>query len=458
MKGFKFSGLYQKDGWISPAFITVDDAGKIVSIGKTALDFMNYEEVKGLALPAFPNAHSHAFQYAMAGLAEVHSAGSTASDFWAWRNKMYEIALTVDPDDMQHIATMVYSEMVRHGYSEIVEFHYLHHDKNGKPYYNIAEMGERLIAAAFTAGINITLVPMLYQKGGFNKAPEDHQRRFISSTEQYLNLVEACKTAAEKFNHSRIGFGAHSLRAAGKESLAEILNAFGNEYPFHIHVAEQLKEVIEAEEFLKSRPIEWLLNNFDVNDNFHLIHATHLSDSEISGITQTGANVVLCPSTEGNLGDGIFPLNKYIENNGRWCIGTDSHIGLNPLEELRLLDYGQRLTTHKRNTFSPAGGDGAGYALDQAITNGRKAAGKEVTGYFEVGNALNAVVVDNYHPLLNSDPEYWLSTIVYHFNESNFSGTIINGKWQVKGGFHLQQLSVRDAFRKTLDKLKIRKR
>lgn len=459
MKGFKFSGLRQSTEWLIPAYIHINDEGLIISIATKPQREMKYEEVQGLALPAITNAHSHAFQYAMAGLAEVHPEGKPASDFWSWRNKMYEIALAVDPDDIQHIATMLYAEMVRHGYNHVVEFHYLHHDKDGKPFSNIAETGERLIQAALTAGINITLVPMLYEVGGFNKPPEDHQRRFISLPEQYVELLESSRKITEEFAHAYLGYGAHSLRAARKETMLLIIDEYNNKFPFHIHVAEQLKEVEEAKEYLKKRPVEWLLENIPVNKNFHLVHATHLSDEEVKGIASSGANVILCPTTEGNLGDGIFPFHKYQENNGRWCIGTDSHIGISPLEEIRLLDYGQRLTSHKRNTFSPKGGDGTIEVLKQVITNGRSAAGKPAgKDFFEVGQPLDAFIVNEGHPLLANASPYRLPTIFYHFNASDIYGTLINGKWIVKEGKHLHLPSIQSAFSKTLDKLKFRNR
>lgn len=462
MKGYKFEGIRQKESWIAPAFVSIDAKGFISYIGKEAEPHIQYEEVKGLALPSVPNAHSHAFQYAMAGMAEVHPRQGSASDFWSWRNKMYEIALSVDPEDLESIATMLYAEMVKHGYSHVAEFHYLHHDPQGKAYKNIAEMSERLISAAHNAGINITIIPMLYRQGGFGKEPETNQRRFISKTiDEYLLITEKVVQLTKQYYHAHAGYGAHSLRAASKEDIQKAIDTFEMELPFHIHISEQLKEVEEAKKILGARPVEWLLNNFTINENFHLVHATHLNESEIEGIASSGANVILCPSTEGNLGDGVFPLHQYLKSNGQWCIGTDSHIGLNPLEEIRLLDYGQRLTRHKRNTFltDDSNTENASVAFSHIIQNGRKAMGiKPGADFFELGKPFNAFVIDSYHPLLSSSDEYWLSTIAYHMDTSNIYGTIINGDWIVKGGFHLNQLSIRENFRNTLKKLKIRNR
>ena len=457
MKGYKFTALKQLGGWIKPAFVTVDKDGQILSVTAEPQHEIIYEPVEGLALPAFINAHSHAFQYAMAGMAEVHPPAKTVNDFWSWRSKMYQIALSLDPGDIKNIASMLYAELVRHGYGHVVEFHYLHHDKTGQPYSNIAETSEGIIEAAAIAGINITLVPILYENGGFGKRPENHQRRFISSGDQYANLLERCKKIAERYPHAVLGYGAHSLRAAGEDSIRNIIRIYKDEYPFHMHIAEQLREVEEAQQYLKKRPVEWLLDNVDLNENYHLVHATHLTASEVTGLASSGANVILCPTTEGNLGDGIFPFHSYQQRQGRWCTGTDSHISLNPLEEIRFLDYVQRLISHRRNTFTPAGGDNAAHALEQVIYNGRKAAGLTPgDDFFQPGRPFNAMVIDANHPLLTADTYYHIPTILYHFDVSSLYGTIINGRWAVKEGQHIQQEFIRQAFRQTLKKLKIR--
>src|SRR3954464_8388430 len=207
LKYFRFNGLLQREDWLMPAYVGVDDAGLIQYLSnKPETDGSAIEAVNGYAIPGFQNAHSHAFQYAMAGLAENHVAG-TDDDFWTWREEMYKCALTVDPDEAEAIAAMLYSEMLRHGYTHVAEFHYLHHDKDGKPYGNLAEMGERMIAAAKTAGIKITLVPVFYQKGGFGLEPQARQRRFISNTiDQYFTLLEASKLIVSKYAHASLGF------------------------------------------------------------------------------------------------------------------------------------------------------------------------------------------------------------------------------------------------------------
>ena len=384
-----------------------------------------------MALPGFQNAHSHAFQYAMAGLAEKQTSQSITDNFWSWREAMYSLALTVNPDQMEAIATMLYAEMARHGYTHVAEFHYLHHDKNGKHYANLGEMGSRLVAAAKTVGIEITLIPIFYQKGGFGEAPNESQRRFISKTkDDYLRLLEAGKQTCTYYEHASLGIGIHSLRAVEAKDIIEIRQSGPQDLPFHIHVAEQRKEIEDSMAFLKQRPVEWLLNNIELTNRFHLVHATHINSSEIQGIATQNANVVLCPSTEGNLGDGLFPLAEFQSQEGNWSIGTDSHIGLNPFEELRLLDYGQRLKTHQRNTFQNSSfNDSGGFAMNMWIQSGRKAMGNYATEFFKVGQPLNVCLVDASSPLLASTSfENLTSTLVYSSDSSMQQGTMVFGK------------------------------
>ncbi|MCE7992558.1 MAG: formimidoylglutamate deiminase [Roseivirga sp.] len=459
MRNYCFKALLQKDGWLSPAYVSTDDVGLITYIGSIPQQSIKYNNVDGYAIPGFQNAHSHAFQYAMAGIAEVHQPGAVADDFWSWREAMYKVALTISPDQLESIAAMLYAEMVRHGYTHVAEFHYLHHDKNGRPYANLAEHGERLVAAAHTAGIKITLIPMFYQKGGFGMEPQKHQRRFISPTiDAYNKLLEATNSVVSASSHANYGFGIHSLRAVAPEDIISSLAEIDPSLPVHIHISEQLKEVEDALDYLGKRPVQWLLDSVAVNEQYHLVHATHLGKREIEGITQSGAHVVLCPSTEGNLGDGIFPLTTFQELGGKWSIGTDSHVGLNPLEELRILDYGQRLTTHHRNIFTNAKqGDSASYAIEQSLVSGRAAMSNPVTGYFEKGQPLDAVVYDAGSPLIaTSNLKNVLPTIVYSSDSGHCMGTICNGKWIVKNNRHFKAESIVASFDRAIKAIAIR--
>jgi len=372
---------------------------------------------------------------------------------------MYQLALGIDPDQMEAIATMLYSEMARHGYTNVAEFHYIHHDKKGIPYANVAEMGNRLIAAAKTVGIGITLIPIFYQKGGFGQEPTHNQRRFISPTiDQYLKLLEASTTACNNYEHATIGIGIHSMRGVAPTNIAEIAKYGPQNIPFHIHVSEQLKEIEDAIKHLNKRPVEWLLENIELNERFHLVHATHLTDRETLGIAKSKANVVLCPSTEGNLGDGLFPLRKYQKAGGRWSIGTDSHIGLNPLEELRLLDYGQRLTTHKRNTYlSEIQRDSGAYAITMATLTGRKAMNNNTNDFFEIGAPFNANIFDATSPLIaTSSIKNLASTIIYAADATMQIGTISYGKMIITHGNHEKKEAIKNRFIRAIGQLKNR--
>lgn len=451
MTTYSFKGLLLNEGWMENAFVTVDSDGKIISIADQSTEAT--ENLNCYAIPGFQNAHSHSFQYAMAGLAEIHSTEKTPDDFWSWRESMYKLALSISPDHLQKIAEQLYAEMLRHGYTNVAEFHYVHHDKEGVPYNNLSELGERLIAAASHVGIGITLVPIFYQKGGFGKDSVAGQKRFITETVQdYYKLLEASEKSCEYYKHASVAIGIHSMRGVEPEDIMKVAINGRRDIPFHIHIAEQLKEIDESLNYLGKRPVEWMLDNVELSDRFHLVHATHLTEDETKYLAESGANVVLCPSTEGNLGDGIFPLKLYQEHGGEWSIGTDSHVGLNPFEELRLLDYGQRLTSHKRNTFySKNQGDGGRYALDMALIAGRKAMGNFNHHYFKVGEYLDAVLISAEPALIAASSwESLASTMVYSSDTSIQYGTISKGKIVVKEGKHIKEQQIKEKFTKAI--------
>ncbi len=451
MKEFKFKGLLVNKIWQENVSIMIDNDGVIQSI-KNSNDGLGYSD---FAIPGFQNAHSHSFQYAMAGLAELHDTKPNQNDFWSWRNAMYDLALTINPDQLEDIATMLYKEMLRNGYTHVAEFHYLHHDISGNKFNNISENGERLVSAAKKAGIKITLIPIFYQMGGFGKKPEEKQRRFISANYiDYVNLLDASKKSANRYSNASTGIGIHSMRGVTEKDIIHLSEYRRNNTPFHIHVSEQLKEIEDCINHLGQRPVEWLANNIELNENYHLVHATHINKKEISKIAKSKANVVLCPSTEGNLGDGIFPLKEFLSENGRWSIGTDSHIGLNPLEEIRLLDYGQRLITHNRNTFgNNISGDNGSIAIESSFINGKKSMGEDQDVFFQIGQKFDALVINESHPLINQTSFKNLSnTIVYSSDISSYKGTIVNGDWVIIEGKHKDE-NIEANFRSTLKTL-----
>ncbi len=454
MAEFVYKGLLLENGWMENAVVNTDDRGVILSLEQDR----SRNDAADFAIPGFQNAHSHAFQYAMAGLAEQHPLSKDKNDFWSWRKLMYQLALTITPDQLEDVACMLYKEMLRHGYTHVAEFHYLHHDSDGNRYGNIAEMGERLLAAAERSGINITLVPIFYQMGGFGKAPEKGQRRFISrSIDDYQALFDASEKLSQQYSFANVAYGIHSLRAVSADDIIHLSANRSKGIPLHIHVSEQLKEIEDSVEYLGLRPVEWLVENTGLSEDHHLVHATHITSEEIRSIAENKANVVLCPSTEGNLGDGLFPLGQFLKESGKWSIGTDSHVGLNPFEELRILDYGQRLITHNRNTFGTSiSGDNGNLALTSALINGRAAMGSKQQGFFEIGTAFDALVVSQDHPVIGSTSLKNLSnTLVYSSDPSMYRGTVVNGSWVIQDGEH-QDEDIHSRFMRTINELKVR--
>ncbi|WP_333818546.1 formimidoylglutamate deiminase [Ohtaekwangia sp.] len=450
IKYYQFKGMLLSERWLSPGFVGVDEAGVIKYISDIRPQAAAIEAVQGYALPGFQNAHSHAFQYAMAGMAERHAPGA-ADDFWSWREAMYHCALSLDPDQVEAVAAMLYAEMLRKGYTHVAEFHYLHHDKDGQPYSNLSEMGERLIAAATTAGINITLIPVFYQKGGFGKEPQPRQRRFISPTvDDYFHLLDDSATLVANHSQASLGFSVHSLRAVDAKDILSTFEQGPKIIPFHLHAAEQLKEVEDCVAYLKQHPIEWLLNNFTLDGRFHIVHCTHMTDEETTSLAKSGAHAVLCPGTEGNLGDGIFNLTKFAQQGGSWSIGTDSHISLNPLEDLRWLDYAQRFTTHKRNTFD----DGARVLFERTLLAGRKAMGNSQKEYFAINAPFDAVVYNAKSPLIaQASTNNLLPAILYTSDASDVLGTIVHGRWIVKNQHHAHTERITSNFLQAVKRL-----
>lgn len=452
MKFYKFKALLLKSGWMTPAFIGINGSGCITYLSdKAPADLTGEtENIDGFALPGFRNAHSHAFQYAMAGQAERHAPGAK-DDFWSWREAMYHCALTMQPDTMEAIAAMLYAEMLRYGYTHVAEFHYLHHDVHGAEYSNPAEMGERLVCAAVTAGMNITLVPVWYQRGDFGKAPFPRQRRFICETrDDYFHLLDASRSVTSKYPNARLGFGVHSLRAVDANEVVATYREGPADLPFHLHAAEQLREVETAVAALGKRPVEWLLENLPAGRRFHLVHCTHLNDDEVTRLAASGAHVVLCPGTEGNLGDGVFRLTDFARAGGSWSIGTDSQISLNPHEDLRWLDYAQRLVTHSRNTF-----DNGAARLTQTTWNaGNSALGISQPDFFAPGQPFDAVVYDATSPLFaRGVMEDLLPSMMYSADSSSLLGTLVNGQWLVRSGNHVRKEGIRTAYEIALRRL-----
>ena len=347
-------------------------AGDVIASVEVGVARKPVDIAVGAVIPGMANLHSHAFQRAMAGLTERR--GPTADSFWTWRDLMYRFALGLDPDQMQAVAEMAYLEMLEAGFTRVGEFHYLHHDRDGRPYADPAEMSLRILAAAEGTGIALTHLPVFYAHSDFGgAAPGDGQRRFIHDLDAFLRLTERLGAAMTR-PADRLGIAPHSLRAATEEEVRALLAAHPG-CPVHIHVAEQLREVEDSVAHSGLRPVEVLLKRIGIDARWCLIHATHLTDEERRGIAASGAVAGLCPVTEANLGDGLFPARDFLSDGGRFGVGSDSNVEISLREELKILEYGQRLFSRGRNVLAEGEGSTGRALLRAALSGGAQALG-----------------------------------------------------------------------------------
>ena len=425
-------------GWATDVRLEVADDGDLAAVTAGA-KADNAERLAGPVVPGMPNLHSHAFQRAMAGLAE--RAGPSQDSFWTWREVMYDFVARLSPDHVGAIAAQLYVEMLKAGYTAVGEFHYLHHAPDGAAYGDPAEMSLRVIAAAGRAGIGITHLPVLYCDGGFGGAPAAaRQRRFVHDGRRFVALIESLFERHAGDPQVRIGMAPHSLRAVTPDVLAEAvaaLDALDAGSPIHIHVAEQEDEVAECLAWSGARPVEWLLANAAVSRRWCLVHATHMSGEETLGLARSGAVAGLCPTTEANLGDGVFPLFAYLAAGGAFGIGSDSHVSVSPVEELRWLEYGQRLTGRRRNIAVSPGSPSVGAGLyRRALAGGAQALGRPI-GALEPGARADLVVLDGGHPVLaGRGGDVLLDALVFSGNDSPVRDVMVGGKWVVRDRRH----------------------
>ncbi|MBU1346857.1 MAG: formimidoylglutamate deiminase [Alphaproteobacteria bacterium] len=379
------------EGWARDVRVTVAD-GVIIGV-ETGVARAADDEAGGVALPGMANVHSHAFQRAMAGLTEARGPGGDAGDnFWTWRQLMYRFLDRGGPEEIEAITALAFCDMLEGGFTRVAEFHYLHNDPMGGSYADPAELTGRIVAAAETTGIALTLLPVFYAHSTFGgSAPNQGQRRFITDVDGFADLVARGRTLAATLPDAVVGVAPHSLRAVTPEELAAMPGLAGDG-PIHIHVAEQTKEVDDCLAWSGARPVEWLLANAPVDPRWCLIHSTHVSEPEWRGVAKAGAVVGLCPLTEANLGDGIFPARDFVEGGGRFGIGTDSNIQIGVADELRMLEYSQRLALRARGVMADAERSTGRALFDRALAGGRQATGAE--GGIAVGMAADIVGLD----------------------------------------------------------------
>ncbi|QWT21178.1 formimidoylglutamate deiminase [Bacillus sp. NP157] len=434
------------DGAWAEAGLTVRD-GRFGAPGSSGGD-----RIGRFVLPGMPNLHSHAFQRAMAGLAERRGPGEDS--FWTWRETMYAFAEAIDPDDLKAIATQLYVEMVKAGYTQVCEFHYLHHGPRGVHYDDKAAMSLALIEAARDAGIGLTLLPVLYMTGGFDGRPlTERQQRFRHDVGQYVSLLE--RLVPMQDDMLKIGIALHSLRAVPEEAMRSVLaTGVARDLPIHIHIAEQIGEVQDCLAVRGARPVEWLLDHADVDQRWTLIHATHLTGQETQRIAKSGAVAGLCPTTEANLGDGLFPLADFIDAGGTLGIGSDSHISVSPVEELRWLEYGQRLVTRHRNVAARQPEESVGTALWQrALDGGARASGADIARLGQ-GARADLLVLDDRSPLLAArDEADVLDSFLFAGNTPLVRDVMVGGQWRVRGFAHHAEQAAADAYRRVVERL-----
>jgi len=409
------------------------------------------ERVAGVALPGLANLHSHAFQRGMAGLTEVR--GPTSDSFWSWRELMYRFLREITPEDVEALAAHAYVEMLESGFTAVGEFHYLHHDPDGRPYANLAEMAERIAAAASETGIGLTLLPALYAHGSFGGAPPaEGQRRFINDADRFRRLVDAARAALRHVPDAAVGIAPHSLRAVSPKLLDEVLAAASG--PVHIHVAEQVKEVEDCLAWSGARPMEWLLDHADVDPRWCLIHATHMTDAETRVLAATGAAVALCPMTEANLGDGIFNGAVYRAAGGRFGVGTDSNIDITAPGELKQLEYSQRLARRMRNALTLREGESSGRLLyDAALVAGGQALARPI-GALAPGLRADIVVLRSDLPeMAGVRGDRWLDQFVFVQGARAVDRVYAGGRLVVESGVHVGRASVAARFAHTFARL-----
>lgn len=445
------------DGWANNVEIEIDGSGNIQKI--TAGTPYDEGDRHTVLIPGIGNVHSHAHQRAMSGLGEragVSADGSNDS-FWTWRKVMYHYLERIQPEHLHCIASQLYLEMLRHGYTCVGEFQYLHHSLDGSAYHNRAEMSLQCLQAATDVGLGFTALPVLYRYGGFGDAESlDGQKRFLNDADSFIEIVTQLQKACENDGNTSVGIAPHSLRAINHPLLTQVIDQLGADSlaAIHIHIAEQTKEVDDCTAWSGKRPVEWLFDHFEVDQKWCLIHATHLSEAETRAMANSGCVAGLCPTTEANLGDGFFNAIDYFAQQGNWAIGSDSHISIDPVEELRWLEYGQRLQTRNRNVLSTDQQRNTGRnLLDGAWQGAALACGRKI-GRIETGYRADFIVLDDLHPRLYGRKENdLLDSWIFSGNENLVKDVYVGGKQVIKDGHHANQDSITQKYRQTLDQL-----
>jgi formimidoylglutamate deiminase len=455
---YEVEHLHQPHGWLSPGYLTIAE-GRVTAVAAAPPRGAAVERLSGYVIPGMHNLHSHAFQRALAGRTESVDAERSSDNLWTWREAMYRLVDNLGPDHYEAIAEFTYLQLLKGGFTTVCEFHYLHHAPGGARYANPAEMSERLLAAATSSGIAITLLPTLYQHGGIDRDVSGPQRRFAhADLADYLGLLDTlCRQVHPGGPAINVGIGLHSLRAVAPQELAEVTkgnHAWLRDCRIHIHVSETEQEVQEVEAGLGARPVAWLLKHAGIDERWTLVHATHLDAAERAGLAGSRAVAGLCPLTEATLGDGLFPLVEHQRAGGCWGIGTDSHYSASVAAELRMLECGQRLRHQRRNILAdpqtPLTAHSGRRLFDLAVHGGSVASGSD-SGALVPGRRADLVVLDAGAPgLLGHGPETVLDAWILGDAGSAVRDVMVDGRWVVRDGRHPREEAVTRRFAKTL--------
>jgi formiminoglutamate deiminase len=456
--GLYFRTALLPGGWAGG--VRIETAGGRISVVESGVAPRPGDERAGIGLPGVPNVHSHAFQRGMAGLTERrHVAGRAGAapesdSFWSWREVMYRFVGRLEPEDLEAIAAQAFVEMLEAGFTRVCEFHYVHHDVGGVPYSNLAEMGARVAAAAASSGVGLTLLPVFYAHGGFGGAGAGpHQARFANDVERFGRLMEESRSVVAGLADAVVGIAPHSLRAVTPDELRAILPlAAGG--PVHIHVAEQVREVEDCVATLGARPVQWLIGEMPVDARWCLVHATHVTDDEVVALARSRAVAGLCPITEANLGDGVFPAASFRSAGGSYAIGSDSNVLISVSEELRLLEYGQRLRDGARNVLAHAPGDSTGRVLfDEAVRGGAQASGVGGGVGLAVGAPADIISLGDDVALAARAGDAILDSFIFASPRGVIDGVWRAGRKVVSGGVHVNRAPIAARYRATLQRL-----
>jgi len=461
---YEVEHLHQPDGWLSPGYLSIAE-GRITAVAAAPPRGAAVEPLSGYVIPGMHNLHSHAFQRVLAGRTESIDAERSSDNLWTWREAMYRLVDNLGPDHYEAIAEFTYLQLLKGGFTTVCEFHYLHHAPGGARYANPAEMSERLLAAATSSGIAITLLPTLYQHGGIGHEVSGPQRRFAhASPADFLELLERlCHQVRPGGPPINLGLGLHSLRAVAPQELAEVTEgnrAWLRGRRIHIHVSETKQEVREVEAGLGARPVAWLLDKAGIDERWTLVHATHLDAGERAGLARSGAVAGLCPLTEATLGDGLFPLVEHQRAGGSWGIGTDSHYTASVAAELQMLECGQRLHHQRRNILAdprtPLTAHSGRRLFDLAVHGGSVASGSDA-GALVPGRRADLVVLDVRAPgLLGHNPQTVLDAWILGDAGGAVRDVMVDGRWVVRDGRHAREEAVARRFAKALENLDLR--